>query len=125
MPLRQQIIGFLVALAIFALVVNLVYKRHLKEEYSWLWMLTGGLLFLVIAKYDLLLWLTALIGATNTTSTLFFCAILFLMLLCIQFSIVLTTLSTHLRKMSQELSLLRAEVELKRADRAKTPETDS
>jgi len=123
MPLRQQIIGFLIALAIFALVVNLVYKRHLKEEYSWLWLLTGGLLFLVIAKYDILLWLTSLIGATNTTSTLFFCAILFLMLLCIQFSIVLTTLSTHLRKLSQEIALLRAEIEKKTAQPPQ-PETD-
>lgn len=120
MPLRQQIIGFLFSLIIFSLIVNLVYKRNLKEEYSWLWMLTGGLLFLLIARYELLEWLTRQIGATHATSTLFFCAILFLMLLCIQFSIVLTTLSRQVKTLSQEITLLRAEFEkCRKVDRTK------
>ncbi len=109
MPIRQQIVVIILALIIFISIINLVYRRQLREEYSWLWLLTSAILVLITMKYEILQMATDLIGAVLPTSTLFFFAIIFLMLLCIHFSLRLTEHTNHIKKLAQELAIMRTE----------------
>ncbi len=111
MTIRQKIMAIFIAVSIFAIIVNLIYHRKLREEYSWLWLLTGVLLIVLTLWYELLVKITHFIGAVVPVSTLFFFAIIFLMLLCLQFSVRLSELTEKTKKLSQELALLRAEME--------------
>jgi len=108
MPLRQKIFAVMVALAILVAIVELVRRRKLKEEYSFLWLLVGALMLVLGVWYGLL---TRFIGAGFTSSTLFFFGIIFLMLMNLHFSIKVSDLSEKVKNLTQEVALLRAERE--------------
>ena len=77
LPVKQKIFGLIIAFAILIVIVDLVRRRKLREEYSWMWILTGVTLFILVLKYDILKWITRFIGAQLPTSTLFFFGPLF------------------------------------------------
>jgi len=108
MPLRQKIVAIMISISIFIIIIELVRKRKLREEYSWLWLFTGVVLVILTIRYDLLVTLTHLLGAVLPTSTLFFCELIFLMLICIQFSIKISTLTNQVKDLVQEVTLLKS-----------------
>jgi hypothetical protein len=109
MPLQQKITTALIALGIVFLILELVRKRRLREEYSWLWLLTAVALLLAVLWYDLLFILSRTIGAVSTVSTVFFMGMLFLMLLCLQFSVRLSRMTEQIKTLGQKIALLEAE----------------
>ena len=111
MPLRQKVFALLACFVIMALIIELVRKRRFKEQYSVLWLATSVIMLIFVVKYDWLVFLTQFIGAALPTSTLFFGALLFLMLLAVQFSLSLSKFSEQLKNLAQENALLRAEIE--------------
>ena len=114
MLLHQKIFAVLASLAIFAVIIYLVKKGKLREEYSWLWLLTGAVVLLLVVWYDLLLFLTNLIGAVTATTTLFIFGIVFLMFISLHFAIKISSLSNQVKNLAQKLSLLEAEGDRKR-----------
>ena len=107
MPLRQKLVAIFICLVIFAAIIELVRRRKLREEYSWFWLLTGVGLFFLAVKYDVLVAITKFIGASFPTSTLFFFGILFLILVALHFSIVLSHFADQIKNLAQELALLK------------------
>jgi len=112
MPTQQKIITLCIALSIFLTILELVRRRRLREEYSVLWLATGIILVFLILRYDFLVKLTSLIGAGLPTSTLFFFAIIFLILVCLQFSVEISKLTNQVKNLTQQMAIL--EVELKK-----------
>jgi hypothetical protein len=110
MPLTQSVFALIVCSVVFLLTIELVRKRKLREEYSVLWLVTSVVMFLLVLNYDWLVALTRLIGAALPTTTLFLGAILFLMLIVMQFSLKLSDLSDKVKNLAQENALLRAEL---------------
>jgi predicted membrane channel-forming protein YqfA (hemolysin III family) len=110
MPFRQQIFAILISIGIFVIIIELVRKRKLREEYSWLWLLTGLILFILAAWHDLLLAITYFIGAALATSTLFFFGLVFLILINIYYSIKISTITNQMKDLAQEIGILKAEV---------------
>ena len=107
MPLRQKVFFLCVALGLLLTILDLVRRRRLRVEYSWLWIGAGCSIIVLILQYDLLIRLTALIGAAIPTSTLFFLCILFLAVLCLSYAVRLSALSWQVKELAQELALLR------------------
>ncbi len=101
----------IVCLAIFILILDLVRRRKLKEEYSWLWLLTSVALFFFVVRYGWLEFVTQIMGAILPTTTLFIGALIFLMLLSIQFSIRISKLTDQVKNVVQENALLRQRIE--------------
>lgn len=108
---HQKVFAILASFLIMAVVVELVRRRKLREEYSWLWLLTGGIIVLLVIWYDLLVSLTSLIGAIAPTTTLFIFGLLFLMLISLHYSIQISKLSHQVKELGQQLAILRGEVE--------------
>ena len=113
MFLHQKIFAVVASLLIMASVVELVRRRKLREEYSWLWLLTGAVIVALVIWYDLLVALTHLIGAIAPTTTLFIFGLIFLMLISLHYSIQISKLSFQVKEMAQQLTLLRGQVENK------------
>ena len=111
MPIQQQIFSLLISVFIFVVVVDMVRKRRLREEYSVLWLATSVIMFVLVLRYEWLVSLTALIGAGLPTTTLFLCAIIFLMLLSVQFCIKISKLTDQVKNLSQENALMKLELE--------------
>ena len=107
---RQQIVAIAGAISIALIVFELVRRRKLREEYSWVWIVTAISIVVLALNQSLLLTLTSWIGAANPASTLFFGAIVFLLSLSVQFSIRLSRLTHRQRTVAQRLALLEAEL---------------
>jgi len=111
MPVRQEIFFLGITVVLLLVIVELVRRRRMRVEYSWVWIASGVTTILLILRYDLLIWLTSLVGAVIPTSTLFFLCILFLAMLCLDYSVRLTTLTREVKDLAQEIALLRLERE--------------
>jgi len=111
MPLRQQIFSLAVSVVVFVFVIEMVRRRRLREEYSVLWLAASVLMFILVFKYEWLHAITDWIGATTSTTTLFFGSLVFLMLLSVQFCIMISKLAGQVKDLSQENALLRKQIE--------------
>jgi hypothetical protein len=116
--LRIRIVALVVSLALLGLIVDLVRKRRLREEYAWLWVVTGAAIFLVAVWQDLLLRLTAIVGAKIPVSVLFFAGLIFLTVISIHFSTHLSRLADQTKELAQKVAILDGELQEMRADRA-------
>lgn len=119
MPERQVVVFLGLSLVLLMVVLELVRRRMLRVEYSWLWIAACLTTIVLILRYDLLVRLTGLVGAVVPTSTLFFLCILYLALLCLHYSIRISGLTHQVKDLAQELALLEAELE--RGGKARPP----
>ena len=110
MLFRQKIFAIFICLFLIILIFELVRKRKLREEYSWLWILTAVTTALLVLGYDLLVFMSKLIGAVLPTTTLFILAILFLMLILLHFCVKLSVLTEKVIKLTQELAILKLDI---------------
>ena len=106
MDVRIRILTIGGALAILLMVVELVRRRKLKEEYSVLWVITAVLTLLVSIWFSLLQGVTEAIGAISPVSTLFFFGLLFCIVLLLHFSVRVSELERRLTTLVQEVGLM-------------------
>lgn len=125
LPERQTILAIALAVGVLIVVVELVRKRKLREEYSILWVGTTVVLFVLAVKQDLIIELSKLFGAADSSSTLFFLALVFLMLLCLQFSVRMSKLTFRNKALTQRIALLEKEMEELRKPEEKARREDS
>jgi len=111
MVFRQMVFDLTVCIVIFFLVLELVRKRKLREEYSWLWLISSALFFVLVIKYEWLVALARFIGAAHTTSVLFLGAFLFLLAINIQFSVRISKLTGQVKTITQDNTLLKQDID--------------
>jgi hypothetical protein len=111
LPTRQIVVFLGLVLVLLVAILELVRRRVLRVEYSWLWIASCLTTVLLILRYDLLVELTDLVGAVVPTSTLFFLCILYLALLCLHYSIRISDLTHQVKDLAQELALLRVHLD--------------
>lgn len=122
MAARQTLLALVVGVGLLAVIIELVRRRRLKEEYAWLWVIAGVAMLVVGLNYPLLLWVTALIGAGWTSSTLFFFGLVFLIALALHFSVRISALETRVKNLTQHIALLESsEPEKRDAPPSNTP----
>ena len=108
---RWVIVAIGASVAALVLVLELVRRRRLREEYSLIWIATAFAMLLVSAWRDLLHTLAASIGVAYPPNLLFLLATLFLLLMLLYFSTVITRLAQENKEIAQEVALLRREIE--------------
>jgi hypothetical protein len=126
MPIRVKIVAFALSIGIMFLILDLVRRRKLREEYSWLWLLTGSVIIVLMMWFNLLKSITHLIGAIIPSSTIFFMAFLFLILISLHFSVVISKLQDRNKDLTQRFALLESELDdLKRGLPGSEPQKSS
>ncbi len=111
MPIRQKIFALIAAIALCIFIVEMVRRRKLREEYSWLWLITSLGIIILVIWYDLLVFITEMIGAVLPTTTLFVFGLLFLFLIALHYSVKISSLTDQVRKLAQEIAILQSELE--------------
>lgn len=100
----------IISLAFMTLVLELVRRAHLKERYALLW-LAAALCGLAVGLFPrLVIWLSATLGFQYLT-VFFVGSFIFLLLLVLAFTVVISKLSERNRTLAQELALLARRVE--------------
>ena len=109
---RIRIIAILICIFLVAYVFELVRRRHLSEEYSMGWLVAGSMMLILSISEGLLVWVSNLVGATLFTSTLFFFGLVFLVTICLHFSIRISALTNQMRTLTQHMGILHNEKQL-------------
>ncbi len=108
---RAMIFGLAASLGGLLFVLELVRRRRLREEYSLLWLATAVALLLLSVSRPLLDTLANLVGIFYPPSALFLVAIVFVLLILLHFSTVLTRLTQENKETAQQLAILRWQLE--------------
>ena len=104
-------VGMAASVALAAVVLFLVRRRKLREEYTPIWMAVAGALMLLSFSSDLLRTITIALGAWSYASTMFFLGELFLVVICLNFAVRLSTANSQLKNLGQEVALLHARLD--------------
>ncbi|MCA8942890.1 MAG: DUF2304 domain-containing protein [Planctomycetes bacterium] len=116
LPDHQQTVAIVLAAVILVVVLDLVRKRKLREEYSILWIVTAIALLAMAIETDLLVLFQRAVGAVLPVSALFFGALLFLMLVALQYSVRLSKLTARNKTLCQKLALLERDLDTLRRE---------
>ena len=106
---RTQIIALISAIALLIIVLELVRQRRLREEYSWLWLISALFYLLVALWPDLSRHMARLIGTNNTALAFIFLGLQFVILILIQYSVRLSKLTNHVKELAQQIAILDSE----------------
>ncbi|MBC34703.1 MAG: hypothetical protein CL663_01480 [Bacteroidetes bacterium] len=108
---RIQYIAIVGSALLLLFILYLIRQKRLKEEYSLLW-LFFGVLFLAIALWkDLLNHIAEWIGIAYPPAALFLVLLMALFVIMIEFSVIISRHSRWIRKMGQEIGLMKTEIE--------------
>ncbi len=105
-----MIVAIVASGSVFLLVIDLIRRGRLKERYSLLWLCASVILFVLSLSRRLLEQLSSLLGIHYPPSLLFLVAFIFLLLITMHFSAVISVLSEKNKQLAQELALLRQEL---------------
>jgi hypothetical protein len=101
-------IPFLVVLlALLVTVVELVRRRRLREEFSWLWIGACALCIVALVVPQVRSWMAGLLPGVESTQLALALVSLFLVALCLHFSIQVSAQSNRIKNLAQEVALLR------------------
>ncbi len=109
MTLRAHLLAVVAVAAVLAYIFVLVRRNQLRSKYALLWVAVAALLLPLAVFPGLLNWFSDLLGILYAPTTLLVCAVGFLFLIVIHFSWELSRLESRVRKLAEELALLRAE----------------
>lgn len=106
MPERVTIAAILSSASLLFIVIELVRRKRLKEEYSLLWLLTTVAFFILSFWRGLLDVLAKLLGIFYPPTALFVVGFGFMLLILLHFSTVISRLSTENKVLTQRLGIL-------------------
>lgn len=92
-------------------VLELIRRGRLKERYALLWLAASAVLLVLSLSRRLLESIAGTVGIFYPPSLLFLVAFVFLLLITLHFSAVISGLSEKNKRLAQEVALLRQELE--------------
>lgn len=113
---RSIVLAIGAAVIALLVILELVRRRRLGEEYSLLWLATAIVMLVVGVWRELLHSLAAAVGIFHPPNLLFLLAALFLLFIQLYLSTVITKLTQENKEIAQQVALLRYEVERLRGE---------
>jgi len=106
-PLVVSLAGVLASIALLAVVFHLIRSRRLRERYALLWLLTGVVLLVLSAWRGGLNTIAGWVGVTGyPPAVLFAVALLFVLVVLLHYSTVVSKLVDQNTILAQRLALL-------------------
>ena len=115
-------LAIIASLILVAVVLWLVRRRSLQEEYTPIWMGVALALLVVSFQTQILHAVTRAIGAWTTSSTVLYLGEFFLLVICLNYAVRLSRANLRLKNLAQEFALLEARVGRLEPERAE-PDT--
>jgi hypothetical protein len=116
-PVRVSIVGAIASIILILVVLELVRGRRLKERYALLWLATGVVLLVLSVWRGGLNTIAGWVGVTSyPPAVLFAVATLFILLVLLHYSTVISKLTDENVDLAQRIALLE-----ERVSRLRTP----
>jgi hypothetical protein len=107
---RTNIVIIISSVSTLIFVLELVRRRKLREEYSWLWLLTSVVYLVVTLWSGLGNWITGVIGTNSVPIAFAFIGLQFIAIISIQYSVRLSNLTNQIKDLTQEIAILEGEI---------------
>jgi hypothetical protein len=101
-----QLFAALASVLLLGIVIELIRERKLRERYALLWLATAGLILFFAVWRSGLHNLSKALGVAYPPNALFVLALLFVLVLLLHFSTVISRLSDRSTALAQRLALL-------------------
>lgn len=119
---RTRATMFIVGLFVLAFVINMVRTRKLQERYALLWVLAAVGLTVAPLLIRALDELAYALGVAYPPALLLALAVIALMLIILQLSLSISQQADHIKVLTQELGLLRQELDALKTEEKSAPE---
>jgi len=110
MSISIYYLSVFISLVFLVLVIELVRRRKLKEQYSLLWIFLSGFMVLFSLRSDLIEYFSLKIGVLYPPSALFLFGLLISLLLILHFSVIISKLTSQHIQVAQQLAILTNQV---------------
>jgi hypothetical protein len=105
-PFRVSVVAAIVALLFLLVIFELIRTRRLQERYALLWLVTGVVILVLSIWRDALRLLAEQIGIAYPPSALFVVGLLFIVVVLLHYSTVISELAERNVRLAQDLALL-------------------
>ena len=103
---RLTFVAAVAVVAVLAVIIELIRRHRLQERYALLWIATGGVMLFFALWRSALDRFAELVGVAYPPSALFMVAGLFVFVVLLHFSTVLSKLSEQNKTLAQQIALL-------------------
>ncbi len=107
---RLSLVAGLAVLIVLGVVIELIRRRKLQERYALLWIATGVVMLVLAVWRGALYKLADVTGVAYPPSALYMVAGLFVLIVLLHYSTVLSRLSDQNKTLAQRLALLESKV---------------
>ena len=108
--LHLRIIIGMFCFTLVTIIIGLIRKNRLKEDYAIVWLLTAASIFIFGVWPDSLNIVSSIVKLHHLT-TLFMVAFLFLLAIVLHFTLSISQIFDRNRRLTQEVALLKFEIE--------------
>lgn len=125
---RTIVVSVAGSLFLLLLVMELVRRRHLREQYALAWLISGVILFVLSFSRTLLALVAQALGIFYPPSALFLIGFFLFLLVLLHFSVIISRQANEIKDLVQEVALLQWRVgqcEKKLDDSAKVEQRDA
>ena len=105
-PFRVAIVASIAAVLFLVVIFELIRSRRLQERYALLWLITGGVILILSVWRDALRLVAEQIGIAYPPSALFVVGFLFILVVLLHYSTVISELSERNVRLAQDIALV-------------------
>lgn len=109
--MKLTILTGVTALVLVGFIFELVRRRRLREKYAVLWIVVGVVVLALGLFPQVINSVSHLFGVADGVSLVLFCAVLFLLAVCLHLSWEVSRLEDETRVLAEEMALLRLRVD--------------
>ena len=122
---RVQIVALTVSVLLLAIVLELVRRRKLTEEYSFLWILSSAALVALSIRRDVLDAAASWLGVFYPPMVLLMLLIVMVFVASLCFSVIVSRQRQQIERLIEETAILSAELREERAARERSAEAEA
>jgi hypothetical protein len=105
-PFRVAVFATIAAALFLVVIFELIRSRRLQERYALLWLITGGVILILSAWRDALRLVSEQIGIAYPPSALFIVGFLFILVVLLHYSTVISELAEKNVRLAQDIALV-------------------
>ena len=106
MSTEQQVLAFVLSLALFVATIQLVRRRKLREEYALLWLIASGAILLFSVAHGAIQAVGSFFDAGYAPAVILGLGLMFALLILLTHSVIITSIADHKRDLAQSLAIL-------------------
>jgi hypothetical protein len=121
-PFRVSLIAAIAATLFLLVIFELIRGRRLQERYALLWLVTGGVILILAVWRDALRLVAEQLGIAYPPSALFVIGFLFILVVLLHYSTVISELSERNVRLAQDIALVeeRLRIQERQLEKAQT-----